>query len=284
MGEIWASSRTFAHGFLILPATAYLLWSYRALWIRHEAYPSLWGLSASFMAACAWLIGIATEVVWLQEIAVIATIPALMLALFGKDVTKTVAWPLGFLIFMLPVGTSVEPWLQDIAAWFIRIGLKIAGIPYLYSSHRFILATGTWTVDPDCAGLRYLLPGLALGYAFVTLMYRHPSRRVLFLAICAVVLVVANGMRAYAIIIGDHFGIADGTDHRVFSYAVYGFTMPLVLWLGLKWEDSIQPSNSQQSTARAGEDVSARAILMAITAVVVLALAPFTFWLMGPNV
>ena len=69
-------------------------------------------------------------------------------------------------------------------------------------------------VEPDCGGLRYLLPGFGLGYAFITLMYRRASRRLLFLVLCALVLMVANGIRVYGVILGDHLGIADDTDHR----------------------------------------------------------------------
>jgi exosortase len=207
-------------------------------------------------------------------------VPGLMLALFGKDVSKTLSWPLGFLIFMVPVGTAIEPWLQDITTWFVRVGLDLAGISYLPERHRFILTTGTWNVDPDCAGLRYLLPGLALGYAFVTLMYRRSNRRLLFLAVCAVVLLVANGIRAYTIILGDHFGIADGADHRVFSYTVYGLTMPLLLWFGLRWQETMKPSISQHLvTASVREDVASKAIVMGIAALVILALAPVSLWL-----
>ena len=279
MVETWANSRTFAHGFLVLPATAYLVWSYRDMWIRQDAYPSVWGLIALFITACVWLIAGMTEVIWLQELAVVSMIPGLMLALFGKDVCKTLSWPLAFLVFMVPVGTSIEPWLQDIATWFVRVGLDLAGIPYLAERHRFILTTGTWNVDPDCGGLRYLLPGLALGYAFVTLMYRRLSRRFVFLVVCAFVLLFANGIRAYGVILGDHLGIADGTDHRVFSYAVYGLVMPLLLWFGLRWQDIIKPSIPQNLTTLFHEDVRKKAILMGIAALVILALAPLTLWL-----
>jgi exosortase A len=281
MVETWANSRTFAHGFLVVPATAYLIWSYRDLWTSHEPYPTVWGLIALFIAACGWLIGDAANVIWLQQIAVVAMIPGLVLTLFGKDVSTTLSWPLGFLVFMVPVGTAIEPWLQDITTWLVRVGLDLAGIPYLAERHRFILTTGTWNVDPDCAGLRYLLPGLALGYAFATLMYRRPSRRLSFLAVCAVVLIVANGIRAYTIILGDHFGIADGADHRVFSYAVYGLTMPLLLWFGLRWQDIMKPSRSQHLTAPVHQDVTKRAILMGIAALAILSLAPASVWLGG---
>jgi exosortase A len=281
MVEMWANSRTFAHGFLVVPAAVYLIWSYRDLWAKHDAYPTMWGLSALFIAAYAWLVGDARNLIWLQEMAVVAMIPGLMLTLFGKDISTILSWPLGFLFFMVPVGTSIEPWLQDVTTWFVRVGLDLAGIPYLGERHRFILTTGTWNVDPDCAGLRYLLPGLALGYAFVTLMYRRPSRRIGFLAICTVVLLVANGIRAYTIILGDHFGIADGTDHRVFSYAVYGLTMPLLLWFGLRWQDMTKPSISQHFTVSVREGITRRAILMGLAALVILAFGPITMWLLS---
>jgi hypothetical protein len=92
---------------------------------------------------------------------------------------------------------------------------------------------------------------------------------------------VANGIRAYTIILGDHFGIADGADHRVFSYAVYGLTMPLLLWFGLRWQDIMKPIIVPHLRACVREDVTRKAILMGIAALVILALAPLTAWLGG---
>ena len=94
-------------------------------------------------------------------------------------------------------------------------------------------------------------------------------------------LIIANGIRACTIILGDHFGIADGTDHRVFSYAVYGLTMPLLLWIGLRWQDIVQPSLSQHLRAPMREGVSKKAVLMGMVALAILALAPLTAWLGG---
>ena len=137
-------------------------------------------------------------------------------------------------------------------------------------------------VEPiaDCGGLRYLLPGLAVGYAFATLVYRQPARRVVFLAICAAVLMVANGIRAYGVIVGDHVGIAEGIDHRVFSYSVYGVTMPLLFWIGLRWAENMTVTAFHNRTHGVRGDIDTRkAILMAIAGVAVLAAAPLSAWL-----
>jgi exosortase/archaeosortase family protein len=111
----------------------------------------------------------------------------------------------------------------------------------------------------------------------VTLMYRRSNRRLLFLAVCAVVLLVANGIRAYTIILGDHFGIADGADHRVFSYTVYGLTMPLLLWFGLRWQENTARNPSRHRDVRSHLNPR-RVTLFAIAAVTVLAFARLSFW------
>ena len=91
---------------------------------------------------------------------------------------------------------------------------------------------------------------------------------------------VANGIRAYGVIVGDHFGIADGTDHRVFSYTIYGLTIPLLFWIGLKWAENMTVTSLQHRTidVRGGLDVR-KSVLMAIAAVAVLAVAPLSVFL-----
>jgi len=280
MIDAWAGSRTFTHGFLVLPAAGYLIWCYRSSWIHLVPVPSPWGVAALALLGGGWFVGYIIDVLWLHQAAVIAMLPGLMWAILGKEIVKTLAWPLGFLVFMLPMGTSIEPWLQDVTAWFIQIGLQLSDIPYLYEDHSFVLTSGIWDVDADCAGLRYLLPGLAVGYAFATLIYRQPARRLVFLAICAVVLVVANGIRAYGVIVGDHVGIAEGADHRVFSYSVYGLTMALLFWIGLRWAENMTDTSLQRRTLGVPRDLDTRTIiLMAIAGVGVLAVAPLSVWL-----
>lgn len=282
MVEIWESSRTFSHGFLVLPATGYLIWCYREKLIPLVPTPSIRGMAALFGAESGWVAGYLMNLEWLQQAAVIALLPGLVWAVLGTEIVRTLLWPLGFLVFLLPVGTSIEPWLQDFTAWFILVGLQASGIPYLYEDYRVTLTSGTWEVSPDCGGLRYLLPGLALGYAFTTLIYRQPVRRVIFLAVCAVVLMVANGVRAYGVIVGDHLGIAEGSDHRVFSYTIYGLTIPLLYWLGIKWMES-------KTVALYRDDAPAlhrrydmkTTIFMAIAALALLAVAPLCVWLLG---
>jgi hypothetical protein len=62
MMDVWASSRTFAQGFLVLPATGYLIWSYRHLWMQLVPAPSAWGVAALILLGSGWFVGYVTDV------------------------------------------------------------------------------------------------------------------------------------------------------------------------------------------------------------------------------
>lgn len=272
--DSWWVSRTFAHGFVVLPATCYLVWCYRPLWIHQVPTPDRWGLGALTLLTTGWILGAIAGVLWLQQAMVIAMIPGLAWAILGINIVKVLAWPFGFLVFMLPVGTSIEPWLQEFTAWFVKVGLRLAHIPYVSEDYnQIVITTGVWDVARDCGGLRYLLPGLALGTVFSMLIHRHPFHRWCFLVFCTGMLMIANGLRAYGVILVDYYGIADGTDHRLFSYTIYGLTIPFLFWIGLKWKErALTGSAEDRVNVQQGNFDLRKMVFTAFAAVLILAI------------
>lgn len=247
----WSRSRTFVHGFLILPATWYMIWEYRDRWTVLSPIPDPSGLRHLVGLGAVWMVGELYALERLQQAVVLAVLPILILAFCGGQVLRVLVWPLGLLAFALPVGTSLEPILQRFTAESIAVGLSLVVVPYERDGLLFHLASRTWEVAPDCGGLRYLLPGLVLAYIFTGLVHRRTSHRVQFLLISILGFVLGNSVRATAIILGDHWGIAEGTDHRVFSYSVFGMLV-LALWrMGLQWEEG----HSSMALARRQADV-----------------------------
>ena len=279
--DVWGSSRTFTRGFLVLPVVGYLVWSSRRRVASLGPDADVRGVMALLGMGGAWVVGHLANLVWLEQAAVVAFLPGLVWTIFGTEIVRKLAWPLGFLMFLLPVGTSLEPWLQDITAWLILRGLDLSGIAYVYRDYNIAVGPAVWTVAPDCGGLRYLLPGLSLAYAFVTLTYREPSRRILFLVLCAITLMIANGLRAYGVIIGNHLGIAVDADHRWFSYTIYGLTMPLLFWVGLKWKQRPETEVATQPHLVGRLDLR-KAIFLAVSGVVVLFLTRLAVWFQLP--
>ena len=282
MAETWAGSRTFAHGFLILPAACYLVWCAREKWISLVPHRSWLGLMVLIAVSAGWIAADHLHHLAFQQVAVVAFFPSLTWAILGSDIVRALSWPLGFLVFMLPFGSIIEPRLQDFTAQFVLVGLQLTGIPTVYDRYFITIPSGIWEIAPDCGGLRYLLPGLALGTAFAIIAYRKPSHRVAFIALCAVILMLANGLRAYGIIVGDHIGIAEGADHRVFSYTIYALTIVLLYWIGMKWaEPDVFTSSQHETTAVWHSHVIHSMVISATAAILILAMGPLSGWLMG---
>ncbi len=280
MAEVWANSRTFGHGFLVLPVVGYLVWSCRGRLTSLVPVPNPWGVTVLLGIGSAWVFGKLAGLVWIQQAAVVASLPGLVWMIYGTAILRALSWPLGFLVFLLPVGTSLEPWLQDMTAWLILRGLDLSGISYVYQGRFITVGPAVWEVAPDCGGLRYLLPGLSLAYAFAVLTYREPARRLLFLTCCASALMIANGIRAYGIIVGNHVGIASGADHRLFSYTIYGLTMPCLFWLGLKWKQ--RPDAAAGILPEASDRFDARTAMFAcVIGVGGLFLARLSVWFLS---
>jgi exosortase A len=290
MVRAW-QTRTFSHGFLVLPAVLYLTWCYRDRLTGLVPTPNRWGLPVLLMIGMVWLIGGLKDMLIVQQCAVVAMLPGLVWTTFGTSVTRAILYPLGFLYFAIPVGTFLEPWLQDFTAAFVATGMRLVGIPVYWEGNFLAHPSKTWWIAPDCAGLRYLFSGMALGYLYTAVVYRRPLRRLGFLLVCVPVLIVANGLRAYGIIVTDYLGIADGTDHRVFSYSIYAMTVFPLLWLGLRWRDTAPDHNSPRSsgfwpippTTRESypRSSSLEIALTALCGVGLLAIAPLTTWLFG---
>jgi exosortase A len=290
MVQAW-QSRTFSHGFLALPAVVYLSWSYRDRLAGLVPTPNRWGLPVLLVIGMVWLIGGLQDMLIVQQFAVVAMLPGLVWTTFGTSVTRALLYPMGFLYFALPVGTFLEPWLQEFTAAYVVPGLRLVGIPVYWEGNFLALPSKTWEVAPDCAGLRYLFSGMALGYLYTAVVYRRPLRRLGFLLVCVPVLIVANGLRVYGIIVTDYLGILEGADHRVFSYSIYAMTVFPLLWLGLRWRDTVPDHNSPRSsgfwpippTTRESyaRSSSLEIALTALYGIGLLAIAPLTTWLLG---
>lgn len=62
------------------------------------------------------------------------------------------------------------------------------------------IPAGHFEVAEACSGLRYLMASVALGVLYAYLTYRSPWRRLAFVVLSMVMPIVANGIRAYGIV------------------------------------------------------------------------------------
>lgn len=244
--SIWNSSETFAHGYAILPISLWLVWRRRAVFT--QLAPAPWWPALVPLALCgaAWLLASSAEVQVLRQYAFVAMIPLSALALLGPRLAGALAFPLLFLLFAVPFGEIFVNPLIDFTADFTVAAVRAVGIPVLRNGARFELPTGSWSVVEACSGVRYLISSVTLGCLYAYLTYRSNWRRAAFIALSVVVPVLANGLRAFMIVMIGHLSgmrLATGVDHLIYGWLFFGLVMFIMFWIGSYWrEDAAEPA------------------------------------------
>jgi exosortase A len=240
MVAIWWRSETFAHGFLIFPISAWLIWDKRRELAQVQPAPSPVGVVALAMLGTSWLLANIAGVQVVQQYALIGMIAALVLATLGWQTVRVLAFPLAFLFLAVPVGEGLLLPLMNITADFTVTALRLTGMPVYREGTFFSIPSGNWSVVEGCSGLRYLIASFTGGCIFAYLSYRTLYKRLLFVAASIVVPIIANGLRAYMIVMIAHLSdmrLALGIDHLIYGWVFFGFVMLLLFWVGSFWRE-----------------------------------------------
>jgi exosortase len=110
LGEVWSSVDYYSHGFLV-PLVAYWASAQGRARFSILADRDRRGFLLLVVALCGFGMGSASGVPWLQGLALIAALVACTLYLGGAAGVRALAFPLSFLIFMVPLPPS---WITPI--------------------------------------------------------------------------------------------------------------------------------------------------------------------------
>lgn len=244
MIEVWERSETFAHGYLIFPISAWLIWRQRATLAQIRPHPDPRGLILLAVAGAGWLLADAGSVNVVAQYAFITMLIAAAWTLLGRAFVRAALFPLMFLFFAVPVGEFLIQPLMGVTADFTVAMLRLTGIPVYREGTFFSIPSGDWSVVEACSGLRYLIASVTLGVLYAYLTYRSWKRRLLFSLAAIVVPVLANSGRAYMIVMIAHLSdmkLAVGVDHLIYGWVFFGLVMLLLFWIGSMWREDDQP-------------------------------------------
>lgn len=272
MVMLWSRSQTFAHGFAVVPASLWLAWRQRARLAALRPKPAPAGFGLLLLAGLAWLLAYAANVQVVMQYAVTAMLPATVIATLGWPAARLLAFPLGYLFLAVPFGEVFVAPLIDFTASFTVGALQLTGVPVFRENNHFSIPSGNWSVVEACSGLRYVIASLALGLLYAYLNYRSIWRRLAFVGVALLLPIVANGMRAYLIVMIGHWSdmrLAVGVDHLIYGWLFFGLVSLLLFWCGSFWRDD---APARQNAPQAGAPAAPRALVPA-AAVICVALA-----------
>ena len=278
MVSIWLRSETYTHGFLIFPISAYMIWHNRAAIADFSPAPNYWMLLALAALGFGWMLSDMAGVLVSAQYALVAAIPLLVAAVLGPRLVWTFAFPFAFLLLAVPFGEIFIPAMINFTASFTVTALQLTGIPVFREGNFFSIPSGTWSVVEACSGLRYLIASFTLGCLYAYLTYHTTLKRLLFILASLIVPIIANGLRAYMIVMIGHLSgmkYAVGVDHLIYGWLFFGIVMLLLFWIGSFWrEESAQATTSHAASAQPASPVAVSKLFSAA----LMSLIAFGIW------
>lgn len=240
MVGVWAHSSTFNHCFLIPFIAAYLGLTKRAQLAVTMPAVSGYGLIYILLNSLLWLVGELMSVAFAMHAAVIGMLIGVAWAVLGNRAFWVLVFPFFYLYFAVPEGEFLVPYLQDWTALVLVKLLQLTGIPVFIEGRYLTIPSGNFVVAEACSGVNYLIATLAVGMMFMYLQFRSPWRRLLFLVVAVMVPLLANGLRAYGIVMISHlsnFKYAQGVDHFIYGGVFFGLVIFALFSLGSLFSD-----------------------------------------------
>lgn len=271
---IWYRSETYAHGFLIVPIVIYLVWYNRRYLGEVPIKPFLPGGALLALAGFGWLVAQLASVLGGAQFMMVAMIPLATLTILGTKTVRALVFPLAFLFFAVPFGEFLLPTLMDWTADFAVAALKLSTIPVYREGRNFVIPSGNWSVVEACSGIRYLISSMVVGALYAYLTYRSLRYRLIFIAASIVVPLIANGLRAYMIVMIGHLSnnrLAVGIDHIIYGWVFFGVVMMLLFWVGSFWREDIEePDEVKKRTGHGWKPASTAQLVIAALLVVAI--------------
>ncbi|MEI6893690.1 MAG: exosortase A [Colwellia sp.] len=242
MEAIWSRSDTFAHGYFILPITLWLLWRDKNSLLASTVQPTWLALPFLVIALLVGLFAYAADINVLGQLSAVISLIFLLWLLMGNKLAWRYKFPFAYLLFSVPMGENLIPWLQSVTAWFTVFFLKLNGIPVYVDGLYIQIPTGLFEVAVACSGIRYLIASLAIGALYSYLTYSKLYKQIIFILFALTLPILANGIRAYGIVAIAYYSdmkYATGVDHLIYGWIFFGLIILLMFWVGGFFADVI---------------------------------------------
>jgi exosortase len=224
----WSNNGNYSHGYFIIPIAAYLAWERRDRFFAAPQRPAAFGLIVILGSILVLAGGVLGAELFLTRISLLGAAVGIALFFFGWARLRVLAFPMAFLLLMIPIPTIVFNQiafpLQLLASRFGEATLTTVDIPVLREGNVLILANTTLEVAEACSGIRSLISLLTLGIVFGYFTDSRTWVRVLIALSSVPVAIVTNGARVAGTGIAAHFigpAAAEGFFHEFSGWIIF---------------------------------------------------------------
>lgn len=195
----WAHDEDYSHGFFVIPLAAFFAWERRDTLQRAPLRPSYAGLVLLGASLLCFVAGQFGSELFLTRISLVGVLAGLVLFVLGREHLRILAFPLGFLVLMVPlpeiIFNRIAFPLQMVAS---RIGegvIAASGVPVLREGNVLMLPGRTLEVAEACSGIRSLITLVMLAIVLGYFTERRIGMRILIALAAVPIAVIANATR-----------------------------------------------------------------------------------------
>ena len=236
----WWDSSTYNH-VLLIPFI--LVWLISLRWrevVKLE--PQGWWPGLVFFggAAFLWLLGTFAGLSLATQLGVVLMAQASAVVLLGPRVCAGLLFPIAYMLFLVPAGDELIPFLQTITAHMTMALLDASQVPAHIEGVFITTPGGYFEVAEACSGVKFLIAMIAYGALVANVCFASWSRRIAFMGLSIAMPILANGVRAWGtIFIAEHRGIefAAGFDHIFYGWIFFALVMALVMVMAWRFFD-----------------------------------------------
>ena len=236
--EAWIVDGNYSHGWLIVPLAGYFAWERRARLAATPVRSSWFGLVVLAGSILVLLAGLYGSELFLTRVSLVGTVAGIVLYLYGWAHLRILAFPIAFLLLMIPlpaiVFNKIAFPLQLFASRVGESAISAANIPVLREGNVLTLANTQLEVAEACSGIRSLVSLVTLGLVYGYFSDQRFWVRAVIVASTVPIAILANGARVAGTGIAAHyFGpkAAEGFFHEFSGWALFvvAFVMMLVV-------------------------------------------------------
>jgi len=234
----WLTNDYYSHGWLVLPVSAYLAWRQ---WPKGETVPANLGLIPLGAGLVAYLVALLSKAYFLAALALIVLLVGLVWFFMGTRALRRLAFPLGFLVFMVPlpfVERASLP-LQLLTGTCSTAVARVVGVDATVKGAQVTLANVDLVVGAQCSGLRSIVALFTLVAILVYVLDGPWWGRLLLVVSAVPVAILGNIVRVASLLwVADTYGAGAGMtyyhDYSGIVFFLFAFVLLILLSRALR--------------------------------------------------
>ena len=236
MADLWLTDENYGHGMLVPLVSLYLIWQQRRRLMEQSVSGSWWGLIWILTGAALYVVGELATVYQFLHVALWCIIVGLLVSALGSRAVSTIAFPLGFLLTVVPLPQFLYQGLSgklQLISSALGVGcLQFIGITAFRDGNVIDLGPIQLQVVDACSGLRYLFPLATLALLCSYLFRERLWKRIVLFISSIPISILLNGFRIGMIgVLVEHFGqgAAEGFYHAFEGWVLFMASLGLLL-------------------------------------------------------